>query len=307
MSHREVRLLSIARRTVAVLVLALAVAVVLSAVGAVEGCRKAAPGPSDAGVPAAGNEASVSSGSDAGATPSGNEASVSSGSDAGATPSGNEAPITLYARMKVALYQANVPEELVDVGEVDAGQEVKVISVEGAWTQVQADSIEGWLPSWYLTVTASQDDSLAEIEPYFMFLKDPVDLCLTPEATDEAPWQLGPGGIVVVKALWGDWAYVYIRVYSIPAASRGWVKVSALGTRSEVQPVEADLLAGTRVYYNNFLAPPDDSATSETTTYDMWVGFGIEVGPWTQVWTGGGWVAWVKTTDLHYPETGPGQ
>lgn len=102
MSHREVRLLSVARRTVAVLVLALTVAVVLSAVGAVEGCRKAAPGPSDAGVPAAGNEAPVSS-----------------GSDAGATPSGNEAPITLYARMKVALYQANVPEELVDVGEVD--------------------------------------------------------------------------------------------------------------------------------------------------------------------------------------------
>ena len=51
-----------------------------------------------------------------------------------------------------------------------------------------------------------------------MFSKDPADLCLTPETTDEALWQVGPGGIVVVKALWGDWAYVYIRVYSIPAA-----------------------------------------------------------------------------------------
>ncbi len=71
--------------------------------------------------------------------------------------------------------------------------------------------------------------------------------------------------------------------------------------------MEADLLAGTRVYYNDFSAPPDDSATSETTIYDQWVLIDWEVGPWTQVSAAGGWVAWVKTADLHYPETGPGQ
>lgn len=264
--------MSVTRRAAAVLALILAVAVVLSAVGAVAGCRKAP---------------------------------ASRPTDAGATAGGNEAPASLYARMKVALYRGNAPEELVDVGEVVAGQEVKVVSVEGAWTQVEADAASGWLPNWYLTAT--QDDLLDEIEPYSMFTKDLADLCLTPETPGQPLLQLGPGRVVEVKTVWEDWAYVAIRVYSIPDISRGWVRASALGTRSEVTPVEADLLAGTRVYFNDFSAPPDAAAASELTTYDMWVTIDSVAGPWTMVSAAGGWVAWVKTADLHYPDTGPGQ
>jgi len=232
-------------------------------------------------------------------------------SDAGgpAGPNEREVPASLYARMKVDLYYGNAPEELRDAGRVEAGQEVRVVSTEGDWTQVAAGDVQGWLPNWYLSET--QEDLIGGVEPYFMFTKDSADLCLTPEVTGPPLRGVAPGSIVKVRAVWGDWAYVVIRVYDIPAVHRGWVPVLTLGTRSEVTPVEADLLAGTPVRFNDFSAPPDQASagtvTSELTTYDMGVMLNSEVGPWTMVTAAGGWVAWVKTADLHYPDTGPGQ
>lgn len=232
-------------------------------------------------------------------------------SDAGgpAGPNEREVPASLYARMKVDLYHGNTPEELLDAGRVEAGQEVRVVSTEGDWTQVAAGDVQGWLPDWYLSEI--REDLIGGVEPYFMFTKDVADLRLTPETPDQALLQVGPGRIVEVKAAWEDWAYVTIRVYDIPAVQRGWVPVLALGTRSEVTPLEADLLAGTPVCFNDFSAPPDQASagtvTSELTTYDRWVSIDSEVGPWAMVSAAGGWVAWVKTADLHYPDTGSGQ
>jgi hypothetical protein len=227
-------------------------------------------------------------------------------------PGAGAGPVSLYVRMRVDLYRANAPEELAGVGEVEAGQEVKAVSTDGAWTEVEVEAgageegtIKAWLPSWYLA--ASADNALVPIDPYFMFTKGPADLCLTPEPSAEVVGNLDPGRIVEVKAVSGDWAYVAIRVYDIPAVQRGWVLGAALGTREEVTPAEADLLAGTVVYYNDFSAPPGDSATSEVTTYDRSVLLRSQDGPWVWVSAAGGWDAWVKTADLHYPETGPGR
>ncbi len=220
-----------------------------------------------------------------------------------ATGDGEGRPV--YARMKVALYSANAPEELRDVGEVEAGQEVTVSATEGEWTLVEAGDVQGWLPGWYLS--EAKEHLIAGIEPYFMFTKGSADLCLTPEASSRPLLAVGPGRIVEVKAVSGDWAYVSIRVYSIPDVSRGWVLTSALASRLEVKPTEADLLTGTRVYYNDFSAPPAGSATSEVTTYDRWVTIREETGEWTLVSSAGGWDAWVKSADLSYPETGPGK
>ncbi len=224
-------------------------------------------------------------------------------SAAGAFAGCQKPPAPLYARMTVDLYRANAPEELASGGEVGAGQSVGVVSTDGAWTQVETDGITGWLPSWYLTV--SRDDVLDESEPYVMFTKSEADLRLTPEPSAQPVRRLGPGRIVLVKGVFGDQAYVGIRVGGIPDVQRGWVPVSALGARSEVKPVEADLPAGTRVYCDDLSTPPDATATGELTIYDQDVTIMREDGPWAMVSAPGGWVAWVKTADLRYPETGP--
>lgn len=216
----------------------------------------------------------------------------------------DEAREVVYSRMDVWLYAGNAPEEIRDVGSVRAGQQVTAVDRDQGWTRVQADGAEGWLPDWYLT--AEPDQQVASIQPYFMLTKTKCDLHLTPEAVDNVLQQLDAGRIVEVKATWGEWAYVAIRVYSIPDVQRGWVTLSLLG-QEDVTPIEADLPAGTRVYFNDFAYPPDENSTSEITGHDRMVGIWERHGQWVLVSAAGGWMAWVRESDLHYPKMGPGQ
>lgn len=203
---------------------------------------------------------------------------------------------TVYSRMSVGLYHGDSPLELQDAGRLEAGGKVVVKEKSPPWVLVQAGPVGGWLPRWYLTEDSG--DLLPPIEPYTMVVKKKAPGYLYPGR--EAPQILGldAGKVVRVEYEYGDWRYVQIAVFSIPAVHRGWVPAAYLGTRDEAAPLEGIIPPGTRVYYGDSISDNILSLPGETTTHSLIVYISREKDDMVYMQAAGGWSAWVYKKDI---------
>ncbi|MHB8918890.1 MAG: stalk domain-containing protein [Desulfocucumaceae bacterium] len=203
---------------------------------------------------------------------------------------------TVYSRMSVGLYHGDSPLELQDAGRLEAGGKVVVKEKSPPWVLVQAGPVEGWLPRWYLAEDSG--DLLPPIEPYTMVVKKQASGYLYPDK--EAPRILGldAGKVVRVEYEYGDWRYVRIAVFSIPAVHRGWIPAEYLGTRDEAAPLEGIIPPGTRVYNEGPFNDHVLSLQEEPVTYDMRVYVSSEKGDMVYVQAVGGWGGWVYKKDI---------
>lgn len=202
----------------------------------------------------------------------------------------------MYARMAVELYQNCAPEELSRPGALAAGQRVTVIGRQPPWARVRAQSTDGWLPEWYLAQGPNQ--RLPAIQEYFRVVRDKCRVYLYPDDAAPAVRDLDRGKVVKVEAEYGDWRYVDIIVFDIPAVSRGWVRAGELATGGEVEPKEGRLPTGTTVYIGDPTASDPRALPSEKTPYDMTVSLDFERGDMVYVSAAGGWTAWVAKADI---------
>lgn len=202
----------------------------------------------------------------------------------------------MYARMSVELYQNCVPEELSRPGALAAGQKVTVIERQLPWVRVRAQSTDGWLPEWYLAL--GPDHRLPASQEYFRVVRHKCRVYLYPDDAAPTIGDLDRGKVVKVAAEYGDWRYVHIIVFDIPAVSRGWVRAGELATGGEVEPKEGCLPTGTTVYIGDPTVADPRALPSEVTTYDMTVSLDFERSDWVYVSAAGGWTAWVAKADI---------
>lgn len=203
---------------------------------------------------------------------------------------------TAYSRMSVGLYHGDTPLELRDSGRLEAGGKVVIKEKSPPWVLVQSGQLEGWLPRWYLAEDSG--DLLPWIEPYTMVVKKKAPGYLYPGKDAPRIPDLDAGKVVRVEYEYGDWRYVQIAVFNIPAVQRGWVPAEYLGTRDEAAPLEGIIPPGTRVYNEGPFNDHFLSLQEEPVTYDMRVYVSSEKGDMVYVQAAGGWGGWVYKKDI---------
>jgi hypothetical protein len=119
--------------------------------------------------------------------------------------------------MSIDLYADVSPRELSSLEKLEAGRKVRVVTERPPWVLVQAGSVKGFLPKWYLTRYTA--DILPDIDPYLMVIKEKAPVYLDP-GQDTLISNLTAGAVVKVEKEFNNWRYVHIAVYDIPKVQR---------------------------------------------------------------------------------------
>lgn len=199
-----------------------------------------------------------------------------------------------FSRMSIDLYAQASPKELSSPGKLEAGRKVRVVTERTPWVLVQAGSVEGFLPKWYLTGYTA--DILPDIDPYSMVIKEKAPVYLYP-GQDTPISDLAAGKVVKVEKEFNNWRYVHIAVYDIPRVQRGWVSGEFLAASEEAVPLEGRLPVGTKIYDgpNAEIIP---GLPTEVHPVDQRVYIIEEKGYMAYVQGPGGWTAWVYKKDI---------
>lgn len=209
---------------------------------------------------------------------------------------------TLFCRMSINLYENNLPREMSLQGKLETGEKIFLKEKRLPWLLVQTESIEGWLPEWY--VIRNTKDALPDIAPYLMFVKEKTPLYLYPDypvyryqPNDELE-TIKAGVVVKVENEFNNWRYIRFIVHTIPAVQRGWVKSESLTTSQEVTPIQGKILVGTKVYIGDAFKENITNLPTKLCDLNMSVNIEREKGDMAYVISAAGWSAWVNKKDI---------
>lgn len=178
---------------------------------------------------------------------------------------------------------------------------VSVIEKKNGWAKVKA---EWWIPEWYLVENTENIEQIKVLPATKMFIKEQCSLKLYPD--DNAPIifeNLFKGKVIYVSKQYRDWYYITLQqVYDIPAYTEGWVKVSQVGSKDEVEPFEGYLKIGSKAYivYEFNEIKNCSSRNIEIVKDKRPVYIVKKQGNYACVDAAGGWQAWVKLSDIEY-------
>jgi len=169
-----------------------------------------------------------------------------------------------------------------------SGDQVKIVSEQGEWTQIQKDKTSGWIPSWYL----SAESGLSSITHQYQVVNQDTELYLNPQGSKIA--SLKAGKLAQVTHQYQDWSFINIVVYDIPSVQEGWIKTEYLSPKEDHPAKEGLLKKGTTVLYDN--------GQQESLSYDTPVLIVQSDGNLATVIAAGGWRAQTDPKNVVFSE-----
>lgn len=178
---------------------------------------------------------------------------------------------------------------------VIGGSVVEVIETKGEWVHLKSGEDQGWLPKWYLEV--EKDAPVKDIEADYKVLKENCQGLLYPDGPVTVTLEKGKLAKPIKE--WGDWYFVGIIVYDIPAVQCAWIPKEALVELGETESREGFLHEGTEVYgFENFEKHGPENPEKLQNTMTVYVI--MEKEGYIAVQAAGGWTAWTKKENLKF-------
>lgn len=178
---------------------------------------------------------------------------------------------------------------------VTGGSIAEVIETKEEWVHLRSGENQGWLPKWYLD--GSSDTPVRDKSQDYMVLKEKSQGLLYPNGPKTV--ELEKGKLLKPIKEWGDWYFVGIIVYDIPAIQCAWVPRDVLLPVGKMEAGEGFLHEGTKVYgYDSF--EKNGPVNPEKLQYTMTVFVLKEKEGYIAVQAAGGWTAWTKKENLKF-------
>ncbi len=178
--------------------------------------------------------------------------------------------------------------------------QVKVLDIKDQWAKI---SIEAYVPKWYVVDKEKKDFKqegiMHTVKSKTMYVKEQCPMMLTPDENSFIQLKLKKGKAVYVTKEYSNWYFIELQQTSnVNDFTKGWVRKSKLGTRYNVEPLEAVIKSGTLVmeYHDT------EESEERILSYDIPVYFVKEkdIGSFAYGKATEDWGFWINKSDIDF-------